>query len=177
MANRVYVAAVSLLLAGVSSPAVAVKPVPKQNALAGISQCRSIGTDAERLACYDKEMATLDQAVARDDITVVDKDDVKRVRRSLFGFTLPNLSALGFAKDDDKTPEASDLDSTITAVHAAGYGHWEFQIAEGNAVWRNTDVLEDRPASGAPVHFRKATLGAYFVKIDGGRAFRAVRVR
>lgn len=176
MATAVRVA--SLALALLSAPAIGAPPRQESdgNALAGISHCRTISTDAERLACYDKETATLDQAVARKDIRVINKEDVKEARRSLFGFSLPNLSALGLGKDDDKAPDAIELDSKIVAVHAAEYGHWAFQIADGDAVWRNTDALEDRPTVGAPVHFRKGTLGNYFVKINGGRAFRAVRV-
>jgi hypothetical protein len=173
-AARVTFLAAALLAAPAASAS------PRQdssaNALAGISHCRSIATDAERLACYDKEAAKLDQAVAQQDIRVINKEEVKEARRSLFGFSLPNLSALGLGKEDDKSPEATELDSKIVAVRAAEYGHWTFQIADGDAVWRNTDALEDRPTVGAPVHFRKGTLGAYFVKIDGGRAFRAVRV-
>jgi hypothetical protein len=177
MAAPVRVAPLILFLLAAPLAGASAKPIPGTNALTGISHCRSISTDAERLACYDRESAMLDQAVAQKDITVINKDDVRTVRRSLFGFSFPNLSALGLGKEDDKSPDVSDLDSKIVSTRASEYGHWEFQIADGDATWRNTDALEDRPTVGAPVHFHKGTLGAYFVKIDGGRAFRAVRVR
>lgn len=145
--------------------------------LAGLHHCRNISQDKERLACYDQEETALDTMLTDGDITIVNKDAVKSARRSLFGFPIPDLSAFGMSKSDEKSPDAISLDSTVTAATSTGYDHWNIEIADNHALWRNTDPIDERPTVGAPIHFHKALLGAYFVKIGNGRAFRAVRVR
>ncbi|WP_019834485.1 hypothetical protein [Sphingomonas sp. PR090111-T3T-6A] len=176
MASLKYLAASLSILALSSAADAAAAPQDVASPVAAISHCRSISANAERLACYDKEAEALDTALAQRDITVINKEEMKRTRRSLFGFSLPNLTAFGLDKEDDNSPEATTLDSTIRAVHGAGYDHWDFVLAEGDATWRNTDPLEERPAVGANVHIHKGLLGTYFVKVGKGRAFRAIRV-
>jgi hypothetical protein len=139
--------------------------------------CKSMAADAERLACYDKASAAFDQAVAEREVTIVDKQEVSRTRRSLFGYMLPNLAVLGIGdKDDQKASEFTTLDSTIKSVRGSSYGKWEMELEE-QAVWRNVELLDAAPKTGEKVHIRKASLGSYFMKIGDRRSVRAVRIR
>ncbi|HEY0628432.1 MAG TPA: hypothetical protein VGD23_03800, partial [Sphingomicrobium sp.] len=69
---------------------------PQVNALLA---CRNVTDSAERLACYDKAAATISDAVAKQDLVVFDREGVRKTKRGLFGFSIPNL---GVFDDDDQ---------------------------------------------------------------------------
>jgi hypothetical protein len=139
--------------------------------------CRSIGDDTRRLACFDKAASDLEAAVARKDVTIVDRQDIRRARRSLFGFTLPSFGFLGGGKEDpeDDAPEFKEINTTIKASRQSGIGRYEVTLDDG-AVWETTEPLSFPPRAGAKVRIRQATLGAYFLRVDS-RSVRARRVR
>lgn len=143
----------------------------------GVLACRNTPAEAERLACFDKASAALSDAVAQHDVTVLDKEEVKRTRKSLFGFQLPNLALLGIgSKGEESAPEAMVLDSTIRSVRSVSYGKYDMELEE-HAVWRNIDLLDIAPRPGDKVHIKKAMLGSYFFKINSDRAIKAERIR
>src|SRR4051812_10558553 len=53
--------------------------------------CRSIQDSAQRLACYDREAATVGQAINKKEIVLIDKARATEAKRSLFGFSIPNF--------------------------------------------------------------------------------------
>jgi hypothetical protein len=140
--------------------------------------CKNEAADAKRLACYDRAASAFDSAVAQRDVTIVDKQEVRRTRRSLFGYALPNLALLGVDDKNDKeaAAEAETLDSTIQSVRSVSYGKWDM-VLEEQAVWRNVDLIDVAPRKGDKVHIKKAALGSYFMKIGSARTIRANRVR
>ena len=62
--------------------------------------CRAQQDAALRLACYDAQVAALDDAETKKELVVVDKAQMKQARKSLFGFSLPKISLFGGGEND-----------------------------------------------------------------------------
>lgn len=136
--------------------------------------CRKLTDESQRLACYDQATVALDQAEAKGDIVVVDREQARTVRRQTFGFSMPSMALF----ERGVAPEEMD---NITGVAKRAYqadGKWVIELEDG-AVWQQTDseVVGRRPRAGSKVEIRKASLGSYFMNLDGQRAVRAKRVQ
>lgn len=143
--------------------------------LRAFDACRQIVPAEERAACFDQSAAALARAVAAREVRIVDRREVDKARRSLFGFTLPNLNIFGGGGDRDAAPFV-EINSTVQSARAAENGRAQIVLAdEGNAVWLTTDPLSFPPRPGARIRIRKGTLGNYFLNVDG-RTYRATRV-
>ncbi len=161
-------------LAAVASPASAQQRAgdPPPAVFSRVTDCRAIQDDAQRLACFDREVAALAQAQATREVVVVDREAVQRTRRSLFGLTLPDVGRL-FGDDVD-----NEINSTVVAAQFNSIGMASIQI-EGGAVWVQTEgrPISRRPRAGMPVQIRRGALGSYLLSVDGQRAVRVIRQR
>ena len=63
------------------------KPVPASPLVTAIDRCRQIADSAQRLACYDSAASALVTATNSGDVSIVDRNEVRKVRHSLFGFS------------------------------------------------------------------------------------------
>lgn len=146
------------------------RPVEAQ--IDALRECRELTDEVRRLACYDAATAPLLAAIEDGSAQVVSREEVEETRRGLFGFTMPKLGL--FSSDDD---EIDLLESTITNVRS-GRRSYEFTIEEGS-VWQiNSVPMRLRPPEvGDPVVLKKASLGSYFVRIDGQTGVKGKRVR
>lgn len=163
--------AVSLL----SGPAAAqtrgkpARPAPLQALIA----CRQIADAAARLACFDRNVASVDAAETRGDLVVADRQQLRSARRSLFGLTLPRIALL----DDDEDDAPKDFESKIRSVSATRDGKWTMQFED--AVWRTTETSDYQadPRAGDTVKITRGPLGSFKLSVQGRTAMRAVRVR
>lgn len=140
-------------------------------------QCRSIVAPEARLACFEQATSALEKAVGAKEVTLLDRQDVRKARRSLFGFTLPRIGLFGGGDGDDKEASAEPLETTIVGSRALANGRYELRLAEEDAVWATTDPMSFPPKAGSKVRIRRGALGNYFIAIDGERSIRGVRVR
>jgi hypothetical protein len=163
-------------LAALSVPALAKDP-PKQSPLVNALQaCQAIADPAERLACYDKEAGALLAATSKGDVAVVDKGEVRKARKSLFGFSVPRIP---FFSGDDTADAVSDtLESTIKSASGIGYGKFRMVIAEGNAVWETTETYATmrEPRAGDKIVIKRGPLGSYLLRIGSNRGLKGKRV-
>jgi hypothetical protein len=171
--NKLLPIVVIALLAG---PALAKDP-PKQSPMVGaLEACRAIVDPTQRLACYDKEAGALLAATQAGEVSVVDKSEMRKARKSLFGFSMPNLP---FFSGDDSANEVSDtLESTVTQASGIGYGKFRLTIAEGNAVWETTETygtMRD-PRPGDKISIKRGPLGSYLLRIGNNRGVKGKRV-
>jgi hypothetical protein len=106
---------------------------------------------------------------------VVDKEEVKTTRRSLFGFQMPRIGLFG-PGGPDKGEEVDRIDAKIVGVSQLGYGKYAITV-EGGARWSTTEAWSGAPypSSGATATIRKGTMGGYFLKVGSARAVRAMR--
>jgi hypothetical protein len=150
------------------------KPKAAGNEMMGkLSACRKLADRDQRLDCFDRETASIDEAIARKDIVVVDREAVRETRRSLFGFELPKLPFLGGGEKEETAQ--TEINAKIASANAIGNGRWQITLDNG-AIWQTTEsspILDPRP--GDTVRIRRAAMSSYFMNVSGQRAVRARR--
>lgn len=136
--------------------------------------CKKLTDDAARLACYDQAASALDQAEAKGDVVIVDREQARKVRRQAFGFSLPSISL--FEKGEAKE-EVDNFDGVVAVARRNSAGAWVIKLEDG-AVWAQNqpEELFKSPKPGMKVRIRKAALGSYQMTIDNGGGFKAHRV-
>jgi len=151
------------------------QPASGANPLNAVVACREIGDAARRLACYDEAATRLTQAVGRNEVVVLDREEIRQTRRSLFGFHLPRLPIFGGgAREVAETPD--EITATVAAASNIGYDKYRIRLEDG-AVWQTTESSASitPPHTGSSVVIRRGAMGNYFMRIDGQRGLRAMR--
>lgn len=159
----IFVAA--LMLPGIAWAQEAV-PDPVQS----LTACRAITASDARLACYDQAATALQTAREQKQIVVLDQAEVKKTRRSLFGFAMPRIKFL----EGDGEPEPQ-IDTSIDWTRSLGNGKWAFRTVEG-ANWQTTEASDALPRTGDKLTIKRGAIGGYFVKFGKSRAVRAMRL-
>ena len=137
-----------------------------------MSACRAVANATARVACYDEAMAKLDAAVASSDVVMVDKAQVEKTKRGLFGLQLPNFKLFG---SDDQAPLAQ-IESTVASARGSVAG-WTIALADGS-IWQQMDdaPLALSPKAGMTVIVKSAALGSYKMAIAKQPAIRVKRI-
>jgi hypothetical protein len=167
------IAAAMLLLAVSPAHAAPTKSASvRAQVLQGVVDCRKLTADAERLACYDRTTAVLDEAEKKGDVVVVDKAQVREVRRQAFGFSLPSLTLFNRESKDETLEQ---LEAVIDTVSENGMGRFVITTTEG-ATWVQTDGdLSMPPKKGQPLTLKTGMMGSYFCKVNHQPAVRCKR--
>lgn len=166
------IAATIAPLAIMATPASAQADKDTPEAYAKLLECRGVADDAERLACFDVAVGRLETAKASDEVVIVSREQVEATKRGLFGLKLPKIRLFG---NDDEDETIKELVSSVAAVARTPRGGWVVTLEDG-AVWEQTDTTYvGRPKVGEEVVIRRAALGSYMAKIDGGIGFRVTR--
>jgi hypothetical protein len=155
----------ALLLLATAAPAAAADKAAKARAAAldSLAACRAIPEDAQRLACYDKAAGVFDEAEKKGDIVVVDRAQVREVKRQTFGFNFDTLSKV--FDGGEKAEQIDRVEATIADIRNDGYGKLVFVTAEGQT-WRQIDgELWGDPKKGQKVEIKRATLGSFMMKV------------
>ena len=149
----------------------------RPKAVTALDACRKIAQDSARLACYDRAVGALTDAVSSGDVAVVDREQMVKTRRSLFGFTLPDLPLLGSGRKGE--PELKKIASTIVTSSSLADGRYRMKIADSDAIWETTENSDSLspPRSGEKITIEKGALGAYFIQVGSQRWVRGRRVR
>lgn len=174
MHKAMMLAAVPGLVAG-SSSAVA-RTVTNAGTPTSVQQllnCRSISDAGQRLACFDRQAAVMDQGIAKREIVVIDKARATAAKKSLFGFSIPNFGGLFGGGDDD----VKQIDSTIAAVGHNADGGWTLKLADGST-WTQVDdaQLGLTPARGDKVIIKRGNLGSFWLDFARSPGFKAKRI-
>jgi hypothetical protein len=135
-------------------------PPPQVNALLA---CRGITDSAGRLACFDRTAASIGEAVAKKDIVVYDRESVRKTKRGLFGFSIPNLGIFG---DDSDEVEVKQIDGEIVSTAFNADGGYIFRLADGSR-WSQMDgkPIALPPENGDKVVVKKGVLGSYMLSV------------
>ncbi len=156
------------------------QPKPRDRAaiVQKLIDCRGITDSAVRLVCYDTTAAAIDVAEAKGEIVVVEKEQMKAVRKQAFGFSLPSLSLFDRGEKGEAAEPLDRITATLKNAYRTGSGKWVLELEDG-AVWTQTDIeaLPRGAKKGSTVEIRKASMGSYFVNVDKQRAIRATRSR
>jgi hypothetical protein len=166
-----------LIVAVIAGPPAAAKDKPAVSPLVtAIDRCRQVTDPTQRLACYDAAANALVQAANSGTVAVVDQNEIRKARHSLFGFTLPKIPF--FSGDTTADEVQRQLDTTVTSVQALNNGYYRIVIADNHAVWETTDssVSFDPPRTGQKISIIRGPLGSYFLRINGQVGVRGRRV-
>lgn len=169
--------ALAIALLAISSPAAAQdEDAPGPDHLAALKSCQAMTDDASRLQCFDRAVRTVLAATEAGDLRLIDREAMRDTRRRLFGFSLPRIGLFGGGQGDE---EMEVLESTITSVRFQRSDAFTFKIAEGDATWQvtNAPARLRRPEVGDKVEFKKASMGSYFIRIDGQIGVKGQRIQ
>jgi len=168
--RTLLLAAVAILWAG-SAPAARRVQTGTPAQVQQLMSCRTIAATDQRLACYDRAAAAMQQAIANQDLFMVDKERARAAGRSLFGFSVPNFGGL-FGNND----EISQIDGVIKSAGRNSDGGWLITLQDGS-VWTQTDDwpgLDARP--GKKVTVKRGMLGSFWLAIPGQNGIKVKRV-
>ena len=108
------------VLAALAPAAASAKPKAqdaRSNALIqALSACRGVADEKARLACYDEASARLAEAVESKELVVLDRQEIKQTRRSLFGFSVPNIPLFR----GEGGEQSSKLETAIAGASSLG---------------------------------------------------------
>ena len=148
-------------------------PKPRAPELQAIVDCRAISDRDARLSCYDAAADKLDRAEASGQVVVVNREQVRSVRKDIFGLQLPSLDI--FSAVTRKAPggaggaseDVDRLEGVVKTAWRGEGGHWMFELETG-AVWRQIDDFQfaNDPHAGSKVEIRKGALGSFIMKVD-----------
>jgi hypothetical protein len=171
--------AIAAALLATLPAAASAQPIAQQRPalLNSLAACRALAEAAARLACFDRAAAAIDEAEKRKDLVVVDRDQLRKTRRTLFGLTLPNLSVFGDDSPDEDGVQR--IETTIKNLTQNGLGKWVFTLADQAGVWEQTDSrnLAIDPRPGHRIKIRRAALGSYLANVQDQTAIRVRRLR
>jgi len=174
MNTKAMWAAGAVLTAVLASAAADAQPKGEARSamLQKLVDCRKITDETQRLACYDQVTVALDQAEAKGDIVVVDREQARKVRRQMFGFQVPSITLFERGETQE---ELENVAGEVDVARVNGAGKWVIKLKDG-AVWTQVDSKElfKDPKPGMSVKIRQASLGSYMMVID---TMGAVRVR
>ena len=135
--------------------------------------CRAIADSTQRVQCFDREAAAVDQAIASRDLVLVDRATANATRRSLFGFAVPNFGNV-FGNEQD---EVKEVLTTVKSARHRLYEGWTVTMVDGS-VWTQTDdtTLGLEPRRGDKIVIRRRTFGNYTMSVSGQPGVRVRRV-
>lgn len=139
-------------------------------AFKALLDCQTISDGEERLACYDREVVSIEAARKSKDLVIADRDQVREAKRGLFGLALPQMKL--FSRDGEE--EISEIESSIAQVRSNSLGKYVLVLEDG-ARWAQTDTRPIQPKVGDKVRIRQAAMGSYLANINGGTAVRVRR--
>ena len=150
--------------------------IPSNAVVDAVVACRAETDGQARLRCFDATVASLAQATSAGSLVVVDREDVRKTRRSLFGFALPKLPF--FSGDDSQDSQSDRIEANIKSARHLGYDKWLIEL-DNDAAWQTTEALTRQapPKAGQSLTIRKGALGNYFLSIENKASVRAMRVR
>lgn len=159
-----------------AAPAIGQEARAPSPLLGKLVDCGKLAGDAEQLACYRREVAALQEAERKRDVILVDRAEVRRTKRSLFGLSLPRFRLFGNDEDTPDEPEFTRIDATLKGAQLAGNA-WSFELDDG-ARWVQTDSeqLARTPRPGDRIRIRRAALGSFFANVGTAPAIRVRRV-
>ncbi len=141
-----------------------------------LAACRSIAEPTQRLACFDRTSAALVAARDNKTIVVVDRAEVRKVNRSLFGFALPNLNLFGKGDTTDEPP-IPEITGKIVKTGVIGRDLFSMTLEDGT-VWRMSESLGRYPPNiGDKVRIVRGALGSFRATIAGGPFIQVNRIR
>lgn len=147
----------------------AAEPLPP--VFQAVVECRALTGDAERLACYDRNVGAMAAAREKQDLVVADRATITETKRGLFGFSLPRLKLFGTTEGED----VNQIETTLSAVRKAADGFAVFVLADG-ARWKQTEGALSFAEPGDKIRIRRGAMNGYLAKVADEATIRVIRL-
>lgn len=136
--------------------------------------CRAIAETSQRLACFDQHSAAVDQAIGARDIVMIDREQARQTKRSLFGFSVPDFGGIFGGGGED---EVKEIESDVAAVRRNHEGGWMVRLADGST-WSQTDdtPVAIAPRKGHKAVVRRGSFGVFYLRLNDQPGVRVQRV-
>lgn len=138
-----------------------------------IFACTDLSDNAERLACFDTAVSKFKAAEDAGEVQTFTKEDVSRERKRNFGLAIPSFN---FGKDPSKDAGLDKLLVNVVSIDQDPFKKLKITLENGQ-VWKQTDSRRVSIRNIETAEIRKAALGSYKIKLDGGSAFKAKRIK
>jgi len=138
-----------------------------------IVACRALAAATARLACFDAATKALEDATDTRQIVMLDQEDVRKTKKSLFGFSLPKIPFFG-QSDAEQDAEFKQVEGDLAGVQSIGAGKYQFTVKDAG-VWQTTEATPLLLKDGKAFIIKCGALGS-FMLIMNGRGIRVKRV-
>lgn len=169
-----------LTISALGAPAALAQESAPANPVDAIAACRAIADPAARLACFDTAAAALITARDKKDVLVLDRTEVQKTRRSLFGFTLPRIRLFGGGDDDDARNNPEDIKEiagSVAGVSQVAADRWTVTL-DDQSRWITTESARGfPPRPGETVTIRRGPLGSYDASFAKRRTIKVRRTQ
>jgi len=163
------------LIAAFSPAAVnaAEKDINRPTVYSDVVACRAIGDSAARLQCFDVASKALEDATENRQIVLLDQSEVRKTKRSLFGFALPKIPF--FADTGDaQSEDFQQIEGELTGVQAIANGWYQFTVKDAGT-WQTTEASWTVLKNGQKFKIKRAAMGSFMLVINN-RGIRVKRV-
>jgi hypothetical protein len=177
--NRVLVFTTVAALSAASCRVAAEPSAPMAKQVTALQACRIKTDSADRLACYDRAVDDLSAATASQDVVVIERTEVRKARKGLFGFSLPRIGFLaGREGNKEDEADAARFEGKIVSAKELRQGGWQFTV-EGGAVWTTleTSFTFKAPAPDRVILIERGALGSYSARVGNGGWVRVKRLQ
>lgn len=140
------------------------KDVNRPKAYSDVVACRAISDSAARLACFDAASKALEDATENRQIVLLDRSEVRKTKRSLFGFSLPKIPFFG-ESDDEQDEEFKQIEGELAAVQALGNGRYQFTVKDAG-IWQTTETSWSILKNGQKFKIKRGAVGSYMMVIN-----------
>lgn len=132
--------------------------------LSEIYACASITDNADRLACFDKNVPILQVKEEKKEIITLDAEGVKEIERDSFGFSLPSLPKLGILKSKSEKSKKTSQYYGVKSVSTNRKGV-TFTMENGH-VWKQINgEIGKIPKGTLTAKIKPATMGTFFISV------------
>ena len=170
---------ITILATGIAS-AGAMANEPKPISTEAIYACAEISDNVERLACFDETVGTFQAAEKAGEVTTISRAEVEELEKESFGFSIPSLPKNVLPKfgNSDKD-QVEKVEFAVTKIQRVQNDKLRVTLENGQ-IWQQTDdrrITYSRKLGVESAEIKRAALGSFKMKLDGGRAFRARRIQ
>ena len=161
-------------LPAIAADAIDIRP-PKS--FVELTACRAERDPSRRLACYDAQVRELVEAESSHDIVVIDREQMREARKTLFGLSLPRIAIFDGRAKTGEVEEIQQVEGSVSTARTDHDGRWLFLLEDG-ARWRQIDSypLALPPKHGDKVVIKRASLGSFMLRLNGMTGIRVRRV-
>ena len=156
----------AVLVAALCAPAAyaADKEVNRPKVYTDIVACRAISDAAARLQCFDAAATALETATENRQVVMLDQSEVRKTKRSLFGFSLPKIPFFG-ESDEEQEEEFKEIEGELANVQALPYGKYQFTVKDAGT-WQTTQGTSTFLKNGKKFKIKRAAMGSFMLVMN-----------